>query len=302
MTMWRAGTVVGVIGAPAVDSILSTRRVGVALSTALAVVVLDAFAGGFVLVPFLPPVDPAAGLAFGLSLVFGPAAAVGAGLGSGATAAVRSGLTLWLLFDAFTYGVFGYLAFQSWGRLTVEGVHPRLRSRRELAEFGAVTAVAAATTAPLAAWLGLVGWGGSFHGIVLAELPILVVSAAVAGPVVVYPAGALSSDWTAAYADRSRLRLWSGLFLGRVVAPGCWLVSGSLLSAVTVILQRLKPVIEPRGYGWVAAPVDPALVGPAGRRVQLLAGGAFLGLILLAYAPESVAHREATGTVGENAG
>jgi hypothetical protein len=296
--MWRAATVDAVLQRPLRPARSSRRDAGVALCSAAAVAVLGALTAGFldVPLPYVPPLDIAAGLGFALSVSLGPAGAVGAGLGAAALAVFRSGLSVWVPFDGATYALFGYLGYRLWGHLTLGGSPVPPRSARALLEPVAVSALAAATTAGLAAWLGLIAWGAPFHATVFSWLPTLALSAVLASLPVSYALGRAAPGLTVDYASRSRFALTSGLFLGRVVAPVCWLLLGSVLSVAAVLVQRLRPLLAAEGFGWVAAAFDPSLIGPAGRRLQLVVGGAALALLALAYLPATAG---GTGSASE---
>ena len=282
--MWRAATVDAVLQR-SLRSASSRHHAGVVLSTAALFVAVGFLTAGFLAVPVLPPLDVAAGLGFALSVSLGPAGAVGAGLGAATLAGVRAGLSLWVPLDGATYALFGYLGYRLWGHLTLGGAPVRPRSARALLELVAVIAVAATTTAGLAAWLGLIAWGAPFHATAFSWLPTLAVSALLVSLPVCYSLGRAAPGLTVDYGSRSRLPLTSGAFLGRVAAPGCWLLVGSLLSVAAVLGQPLRPSLAAEGFARVAAALDPSLIGPAGRRVQLIVGGAALAVLALAYAP-----------------
>lgn len=311
-----------------------------AAATAAAFVLLSLATGGLVVLPALPPLDPAVGLAVPLALLFGPAAVLGVAAGALFTAAFGLAISLGPLLDAVAVAVLAAVAHRLWGVLpaVATGEDPTLRSAGQWLEFAAVAVLAACTAVAVLAWATLVVRGGDFHAVVFAELPIVLVSTAVVGPAVIVPATSLLDDAAArsddaaarsdgsaarsdgqapslldgspageldlplaAYADRTPIARGSGAFWTAVLAPVLWIVVGSLASLVAALAQQIGgETFRRHGYGTLYAPVDPSVVGPGGRRVQIVFGAATLALVVAAYAPLPWIHsRDRTSTGGD---
>lgn len=310
-----------------------------AAATAAAFVLVSLATGGLVVLPVLPPLDPAVGLAVPLALLFGPAAVLGVAVGALLTAAFGLALSLGPLLDAVAVAVLASVAYRLWGVLpaVATGEDPTLRSAGQWLEFAAVAVLAACTAVAVLAWATLVVRGGDFHALVFAELPIVLVSTAVVGPAVIVPATSLLDDAAArsddsaarsdgsaarsdgqapslldgspagelglplaAYADRTPIARGSGAFRAAVLAPVLWIVVGSLASLVAALAQQIGGATFRRhGYGTFYAPVDPSVVGPGGRRVQIVFGAATLALVAAAYAPLPWIHSRDRTTGGD---
>lgn len=258
------------------------------LGSAVAVALVSVASGGLVVLPWLPPLDPALGLAVPLALLFGAAAAPGVAAGTLLGAAIRSSLSWLTALDALAAFVLAYAAYRLWGVLpsVATGADPRLRSVAGWIEFGGVTAVAATTATAVLAWGALVAWGGFFHAIVLRELSIAILSTLAVGPAVIYPVGRYLGDRARSYPDRVPLETGSGGFRGAVLVPLVWIVVGSLVSLALGLAQLIGvQTFVSHGFRDLVVLFDPAVVGDGGRRLLVVFGALMLSLLAATYAP-----------------
>lgn len=281
------------------DAVDSPRRrhALAAAVTAILTAAATLAVGGMVVVPPVPPLVPAAGLAVPLALLTGPAAVIGVGLGVVLAAAGEGTLSWWTLLDAGSYALLAAVGWRLWGCLptVATGEAPRLRSREQGQELAAVGAVAAATAAPTLAWGTLVGWGGSFHAIAVAEFGIILASMVALGLPVLVLATVRTEASLYEVPDRTPLAADSGGFRGAVLTPVLWLGLGSLLTLLLTLAQLVgADSFAARGLGSLAVLFDPALVGIGGRRVAIVLGAAALAVLAATYAPTARTGRAET--------
>lgn len=259
------------------------RQSGLVAAVATAVFTLSAtLTGGLVVGPAGPPIDPAVGLVVALSVVFGPAAVAGAVAGTVLTALLRSALAWVTVVDAGAVGLLGYVAYRLWGVLPAlsTGKRPELETPGQFVEFLAVTLLAAATAVSALAWGEIVLQARLFHGVVLAEFPIVNLSALVTGVPVLLIARVIPDTYRHSYADRTPVARGTGGFRGAVLLPVCWLLVGVLLSIAATLVQSIgETTLAADGYGFVFVPFDPALVGLGGSRLQIVLGALALSLL-----------------------
>lgn len=261
---------------------VSRRRLCLTVSVTGLFIIVSTLSGGIVVGPAGPPADPALGLVVPLSVVFGPAAVAGVTAGVVCTALVRSSLAWLTVVDAGTAGLLGYVSYRLWGVLPglATGDRPRLDGPAQVVEFLVVTLLAAVTAVSALAWGQVVLQAHRFHGVVVTELPIVLVSTLLLCPVVYPAARALPHHRRQSYDDRTPVSPRSGGFAGAVLVPILWVTLATLFSIAAALVQSIgATTLAQNGYGYVFVPFDPALVGQGGRRVQVLSGALALSVL-----------------------
>ncbi|MFC6716563.1 hypothetical protein ACFQGT_19115 [Natrialbaceae archaeon GCM10025810] len=274
------------MNASAVFSRLEALRY--AFAGTITFVLVSLSVGGFVPVGGVLAFDPAEGIAISLALLSGPTAALGVAVGVVVTAAVRSALSLWVVFEAATTFFLGYAAYRLWYVLpnVATGERPTLASARQWLEFVTVTVVAAASSTAILAWGAQVAGRTSFHAIAIETGVTRVLSSLVVGAVLV-PVFTRRWDVDAhakPYRYRSPIDGRSGAFFGAVVVPIWWLVAGAALSVASDIGPRIHPASVAGIVGGPLSPETLAAIGVVGRTAQIVFGAALLAIVLRTYA------------------
>ncbi|GFP24811.1 energy-coupling factor transport system substrate-specific component [Candidatus Hakubella thermalkaliphila] len=134
----------------------------VALCAAVYAAVLIAFKAGIVIIPGITEIRPANILPIVFSLLFGPAAAWGTGVGNLIGDFLGGTLGPGSAFGFAGNFFLGYVPYKIWGQLFVlsSGEEPRMRTARQWLEFIVIGFISAAVCAVIIAWglevLGLV--------------------------------------------------------------------------------------------------------------------------------------------------
>jgi hypothetical protein len=213
------------------------------LITTAAIALLSVATGGFLVVPVVGAVTPAAGLALPLGLVLGPVAGVGVAAGLVIAGTIQSSLSWWTALDAIAYGGLAYLGYRLWGVLpgVATGDPPLLRAAGQWIEFLVVTILGCVIATLALAWGTIVFWGTPFHAVVLPELVSLLVSTAILGPLLIVPATTVFENHLPQYRHRQAIAVREGAFWGGVAAPLLWLFAATALSLAAAD-QRIQVV------------------------------------------------------------
>ncbi|WP_411968804.1 QueT transporter family protein [Haloferax sp. YSSS75] len=259
-TMWRDGRMVALT----------------AVITAVYMTGLIPFKG-FAIVPGFTEIRPANVLPVVLGLLFGPAAAWGAGFGNLFSDAFGGTLTAGSTFGFVGNFFSAFVAYKLWGNLgrLSSGEKPKMRSVSQLVEYGVISFVAAATTATIISWgvdlLGLFPF--SVFAIIITLNNFL--AAAILGPIllyVLYPrfeaAELLYTDILAQRDDfETPARQRQIPAIGIAVVSVSWLVVGILVGVV----------VEGVPFG---VPASGIVLGTGGSMVQTAIGAVAFALIL----------------------